>query len=395
MAKKAYIGVDGVAKKVKKIYVGVDGKARKVKKGYIGVGGVARPFWAGGELTYYGKVSGLSMHAYYQESTTVNGYGFARTNTGEGANGATAVSPTLTVTKLSNLDSPGYYQYPAENGKYAIFCGGRSIVIGSGEAEYFYPHATAYDTSYTKKSASSTGFNAVYRGARAGNSALFFGVWRDYGGSNVVIGYNQALTKTNTTRSNSSSITSGAASTVGNRAVFVTYEHSHVDEEDGWSYSKSVAMAYSSSLTRTNMTAPSTNTSRAASYEEIAGSVGNNAVFMDLECTPTGQVTAYTSGLTKMLLTSLGRKDYYGDKMVANAGEDGEFLIFAGGHVSPFTEQAPVRAYDESLTLTFPPLLSGLREDGTGITAGKYAVFTGGFDYYSDTYDYADVYTVV
>ena len=40
-----YVGVDGVARKVKGVYIGVDGVARKVKKGYIGVDGVARLFW--------------------------------------------------------------------------------------------------------------------------------------------------------------------------------------------------------------------------------------------------------------------------------------------------------------------------------------------------------------
>ena len=45
MAKKTYIGVDGVARNVGGIYMGVDGVARKVIKGYIGVDGVARLFY--------------------------------------------------------------------------------------------------------------------------------------------------------------------------------------------------------------------------------------------------------------------------------------------------------------------------------------------------------------
>lgn len=49
MAKKVYIGVDNVPRKVKKVYAGVDGVARKVKKGYIGVNGVARLFWQSGK----------------------------------------------------------------------------------------------------------------------------------------------------------------------------------------------------------------------------------------------------------------------------------------------------------------------------------------------------------
>lgn len=57
MAKKTYVGVNNVARKVSKMYVGVNGVARKVKKAYVGVNGVAQQFytalpkivtWAGG-----------------------------------------------------------------------------------------------------------------------------------------------------------------------------------------------------------------------------------------------------------------------------------------------------------------------------------------------------------
>lgn len=50
MAKAQYIGVNGVARKVKKDYIGVGGVARKVKSGYIGVDGVARKFFSGFDL---------------------------------------------------------------------------------------------------------------------------------------------------------------------------------------------------------------------------------------------------------------------------------------------------------------------------------------------------------
>lgn len=49
MAKGAYSGVGGVARKVKTPYVGVANVARKVKNGYVGVGGVARQFYSGGK----------------------------------------------------------------------------------------------------------------------------------------------------------------------------------------------------------------------------------------------------------------------------------------------------------------------------------------------------------
>lgn len=47
---KAYIGVDGVARKIKKSYIGVDGIARKIKKVYIGdENGVAKEYYSSGK----------------------------------------------------------------------------------------------------------------------------------------------------------------------------------------------------------------------------------------------------------------------------------------------------------------------------------------------------------
>ena len=76
MAKGAYIGIGGVAKKIKKGYIGIGGVAKKIKKGYIGIGGVARPFWSGGELTYHGRIyPGLASTTEGQPlATTVGDY---------------------------------------------------------------------------------------------------------------------------------------------------------------------------------------------------------------------------------------------------------------------------------------------------------------------------------
>lgn len=47
MAKGQWVGVNGVARKVKNKYVGVGGVARKVKAGWVGVAGVARQYFGG------------------------------------------------------------------------------------------------------------------------------------------------------------------------------------------------------------------------------------------------------------------------------------------------------------------------------------------------------------
>ena len=61
MAKGAYVGINGVAHKIKGGYVGVSDTAQKIKKAYVGIGGVARPCWGGeGKPEYYGVVSKLT-----------------------------------------------------------------------------------------------------------------------------------------------------------------------------------------------------------------------------------------------------------------------------------------------------------------------------------------------
>lgn len=69
----AYIGVSGVARKIKKIYVGVNGIARKVKKAYIGVGGVARLcFSGGGEVVYSGELTPYPKTTSYVSAVNFN-----------------------------------------------------------------------------------------------------------------------------------------------------------------------------------------------------------------------------------------------------------------------------------------------------------------------------------
>ena len=75
MSKGAYVGVNGVARKVKKIYTGIDNVARKVKKGYVGIGGVARPFFrAESPLVYYGTITPLSVARSSLAATSIGNY---------------------------------------------------------------------------------------------------------------------------------------------------------------------------------------------------------------------------------------------------------------------------------------------------------------------------------
>ena len=128
MAKGAYVGVDGVAHKVKKIYTGVDNVAKQVKKGYVGVGGVARPFFsAEARLEYYGVITPLSVARYYLAATTVGNYalfgggresGYTYKNTVDAYDGnLTRSTPTVLSVARDNLAATTV-------GNYALFGGG-------------------------------------------------------------------------------------------------------------------------------------------------------------------------------------------------------------------------------------------------------------------------------
>ena len=70
MAKAHYVGVNGVARKVKKQYVGVAGVARNVTKGYVGVNGVARQYFASG--VKWGKYSCDYTPRHFTKATSLN-----------------------------------------------------------------------------------------------------------------------------------------------------------------------------------------------------------------------------------------------------------------------------------------------------------------------------------
>lgn len=158
MAKASYIGVDGIARKIKKMYVGVDGVARKVKKAYIGVAGVARLFYSSGfPLADLPEGSLINLN---EGGTGVNFY-LAKHDYESGLNGAgrellvrkdvhsnVAWSPSSNAYATSNIDAwlTGTYKgtldstvqeligatsfyYTTGNGNYSVTTLARSVFI--------------------------------------------------------------------------------------------------------------------------------------------------------------------------------------------------------------------------------------------------------------------------
>ena len=132
MAKKSYIGVDGVARQIKKWYIGIDSKARKVKKAYIGIGGVARPFMSGGELAYYGTITALSQARDNLAGTSVGNYALFAGGSSKASYQSTvdAYNSSLVRSTPTALSEARHYLAATSVGNYALFGGGDN---GSGD----------------------------------------------------------------------------------------------------------------------------------------------------------------------------------------------------------------------------------------------------------------------
>lgn len=133
MAKGAYIGVSGKARKIKKIYIGVNGKARKVKKAYIGVNGKARLFYnaADSSKLAYSHTLSNSNPLWNSNGTTVGDYCIfaggisAHASNGVGLNKYSAYNSSLsqTITTFSGSHSTYgmVHAIGVNNGTYACF----------------------------------------------------------------------------------------------------------------------------------------------------------------------------------------------------------------------------------------------------------------------------------
>lgn len=214
MAKGAYVGVDGVAHKVKKIYTGVDNVARKVKKGYVGVGGVARPFFsAEAVLEYYGTITPLSLVKEALAATTVGNYAiFAGGKERNVTTDAMDYYTNSLVKGTGDLRDAKSDLAATTVGDYAIFAGG---YVNLAEQGWNISYSVdTYDSSLTRRTGTILSQRRAYlAAATVGNHALFGG------GDDSVDAYDTNLTRSTPT------VLSGArrrlaATTVGDYALF-------------------------------------------------------------------------------------------------------------------------------------------------------------------------------
>ena len=371
MAKRMYLGVDGIARRVKKMYVGVEGIARKVKKGYIGVGGLARPFWSGGELAYYGTITPIS-ESYECEghaAASVGNYaifggGFERQpNDAVNLRNPTAYNNSLTKMSAPPLQIGRGSISSASSSNFAVFGGGNPYKNRD-------PRVDAYDSNLTHYSPDDlqTGRQDML-GTGFGNYALFGGGNTNSGTqTNMVDAYDNSLTHTMPTGLTFNT-NDGCATSTENYAMFGGGTAGSYNDN-------SATTAYNSSLTR--ISSPSLSERR--NYVN-AGSIGNYMLFAggNYRYRSGGKpvtvsydsVDAYDSSLTRSSAPKLSAPRVQSNWGYKSSATLGEYVLFA------FSKGKIIEIYDKSLTKKMIDLTSSASSEQflDAAVAGDYALF--------------------
>lgn len=373
MGKGAFVGVDGIARKIKSGYVGVDNVARKIKKAYVGVGGVARPCWSGGELTYYGTTTGLTPYNSHYTSrfdlaseSVGNHVIFAG---GRGCNLVDAYSDKLVKSELSALSGYLSWLAGAPVGDYAIFAGGYSCTDS----------VDAYNSALVKSTPSKLSVSRYHlAGAPVKDYALFAGGMHetDYDSQcvNTIDTYNPNLVLGSTTLNTARRMLTGVP--IGNYALFAGGYGPSINVQSD------VVEAYDNNLLRNIL----------SSLDSLYGQPSSGAVGSYALIGIGSKYCVYNDSLVKM--TSIEKSNNkFGGKGVTLK----EYVLFAGDHsASNFSALADVDVYNSNLIKVNIDDMSVARFDLAGGSVGDYALFAGGetSTNAADAVTTVDVYTV-
>lgn len=379
MAKKAYIGIGGKARKIKRIYFGVAGKARKVKRAYIGVGGKARLFFSGGELAYAGAITPLSQEKLRPSATNVGNYalfvGGLQYNDYKDYTYSYSIDAYSASLTKSNPGFPNDRDAiaAASNADYALFAG------GAWEYDYYRGNVDAFNNTLTRTDAPRLHASKTeVTGTNVGGYILFAGGAIDSSGdkvgTNIVEVYSTSLTKSTATAMSLERY-GMASSTVGNYALISGGNYVGIYN---YTYETDLVEAYNSSLTKTTpMALTSTKEGLSATnvddYALFAGGTNSGAAVTDTA------TDAYNSSLTRISIAPLSVARY-----ALAATSIGDYALFGGGNHRYLAGDpnhagdASVDVYDSSLTRIATSSLSVGRGQLAAASVGDYALFGGG-----------------
>ena len=331
--------------------------ARTVKKAYIGVNGIAKKIFPPYKiLEYKGTATPLSESRCMSTATTVGNYAlFGGGGLNSKSSKVDVYDTNLTKSNAPELSLSLFGLASTTVGNFALFGGGYDYSN--------YGKVDSYDTSLTKGNAPELSVGRYnLASTTVGNYALFGGGKSNNGYSSKVDTYDTSLTKSNAPEL-SYARQCLSATTVGNYALF-----SGGNQNNGRT-TTAITDAYDTSLTRTIPTELSERRAYMAST-----TVGNYALFGggDVSTDYLSTVDAYDSSLTRTTITplSVGRRKF-------SATTIGNYALFGGGYSSS-GYSSTVDAYDTNLTRTIPTELSIARDELASTTVGNYALFGGG-----------------
>lgn len=353
--KKIYLGVNGVARKVKKAYLGVNDTARKVKKAYLGVNGVARPVMTSG-ISYFGETTPLDWGRPGHMSGSTHDYALF-------AGGAYALNDcetydkSLTYRSVSGLDNIKLFGGSVSIDNTVIFAGGFDSMSGRG-----YADAEKYDNSLTKTYLPDLSEAKGYvSGLCIGNFAVFVGGLTSQSahlGVSAIDYYD--ISGTHFTESFDSNAYALASAKAGERGLF---------------YGVGNTVSVDTSLTVTKIQGTS------GVLYAAGASLGDSAVFAGgqtgayITNTPPGAVDTvkvYNNSLTEVSQLSLK-----GVSTQHTGISAGDFLLFAGG-MNDSDIINGINCFDTSFTLKEVGNLKYKRRLLKAATVGSYAIFAGG-----------------
>lgn len=396
MSKGAYIGVNGVARKIKKGYIGIDGVARKIKKAYIGVGGIARPCWNGGKVTYYGTATPLTSTVSDMGAATFDGkafFGGGKITTSSASKNVDMYDKNLTKT-TTELSQARYGLKATASDDY--------IAFGAGAvSSTIYNTIDVFNKSLTRTPLSDTVKRTQYGAATAGNLLIFAG---GHESAEMIESRNLEISTVTAVDLRSGSATVIPLDSLPNVSSFV----SAVSLDDwaifaGGSRQKTVlnsdVVRYNASGTQYLCTILKGGSSRMGAtrlgnqaifagglYYEIGGSSGSKSHDFIYSYTKSGtqtQNTKLTVARGFITATTLEDKAIMAGGLTLNVSNSKSY-------------QNTVECIDESLTATVHESpLSKVKAHMGAATVGDKALFVGGRDGGNNVNGTVDVYTIV
>lgn len=422
MAKKAYLGIDGVAHKVKKGYIGIPTESSEqvgtaVLRTMYSKDGTAcsqQPIWDDASQQYQpqGTTAAISASAIWYTlwskdpslryailDSAPNSYA-ALSENGFGETTGLMYSRTGKARKIKKaylgiggvarpcwsggeLTYYGQLSTPlsAARAMLAATTVGNYALFGGGSASSTCSNVDPYNASLVRQTTIALRVAASSLAATTvGNYALFGGGLDNSDDEiSTVTAFSATLTRIENVTSLTSAVYSPAAATIGNYALFCGGRALSTDF--------SSVSAYDASLTKkSSVTKLSYSKSMLA-----ATTVGNYALFgggtRDGSSTSgTSSIDAYSASLTRTTLNAMHGGGYY-----LAATTVGNYALFTGGKTTQYNLNSKTDAYDASLTNTIATSLSAGKYELTAATVGEYALFAGGYDG-DDAYQSVDAF---